>query len=53
MTKIEAIGWSFYIEHITNPITLLKKDAEQKDKSTIMPKKMKSLSLSRARWALS
>jgi hypothetical protein len=42
--KIEAIRWSFHIEHITNPVTLVKKDAEQEDDATIM-RKMKSLSL--------
>jgi hypothetical protein len=28
-TKIEAIGWYFYIEHITNPLTSVKKYADQ------------------------
>jgi hypothetical protein len=30
-TKIEAIGWSFYIEHTTNPVTSMKKEAEHED----------------------
>jgi hypothetical protein len=34
----------FYIEHITNPVTLVKKDVEQEDEASIMLK-MKSLSL--------
>jgi hypothetical protein len=42
--KIEATGWSFYIEHITNPVTLVKKDVEQEDKATIISK-MKLISL--------
>jgi hypothetical protein len=36
----------FYIEHITNPVTSVKKDAEQEDEAAIMPK-MKLLSLIR------
>jgi hypothetical protein len=44
--KIETIWWSFYIKHITNPITLVKKDAEQEDEVAIMSK-MKSVSLVR------
>jgi hypothetical protein len=34
----------FYIEHIANPVTSVKKDAEQEDESIIMSK-MKSHSL--------
>jgi hypothetical protein len=34
--KIEAIGWYFYIEHITNPMTSVKKEAEYEDETTIM-----------------
>jgi hypothetical protein len=45
-TKIEDIWWYFHIEHITNPVTSLKKDVEQEDETTIMSK-MKSLSLVR------
>jgi hypothetical protein len=36
--KIEAIGWSFHIEHITNPMTSVKKDTEQEDEATILSK---------------
>jgi hypothetical protein len=36
----------FYIKHITNPVTLVKKDVEQEDEAAIMPK-MKLLSLIR------
>jgi hypothetical protein len=43
-TKIEVIGWYFYIEHITNPVTSMKKDVEQEDKATILLK-MKLISL--------
>jgi hypothetical protein len=37
---------SFHIEHITNPVTSLKKDAEQEDKAIILLK-MKLISLVR------
>jgi hypothetical protein len=43
-TKIESRGWYFHIEHITNPITSVKTDAEQEDEAPIMPE-MKSLIL--------
>jgi hypothetical protein len=53
--KIEVIGWSFYIEHITNPMTSVKKHVEQEDEATIMSK-MKLLNLIRTegsdRWLL-
>jgi hypothetical protein len=45
-TKIEVIWWSFHIEHITNPVTSGKKDAEQEAEATILSK-MKSISLVR------
>jgi hypothetical protein len=38
-TKIEAIWWSFHIEHITNPVMSMKKDVEQEDEATILSKK--------------
>jgi hypothetical protein len=44
--KLKPQGDLFYIEHITNPIISVKKDAKQEDEITIMPK-MKSLSLVR------
>jgi hypothetical protein len=44
--KLKVIGWSFHIEHIINPVTSVKKDAEQEDEATIMLK-MKSLILFR------
>jgi hypothetical protein len=44
--KWKPQGDLFYIEHITNPIISVKKDAKQEDEITIMPK-MKSLSLVR------
>jgi hypothetical protein len=44
--KIKVIGWSFYIEHITNPVTSVKKDVEQEDKATILSK-IKLISLVR------
>jgi hypothetical protein len=40
--KIEVIEWSFYIEHITNPVTSVKKEVEHEDEATIRLK-MKSL----------
>jgi hypothetical protein len=46
MTKLEGIRWSFHIEHITNPVTSMKKEAEHEDEVTIRPK-MKSLILVR------
>jgi hypothetical protein len=45
-TKIEAIGWFFHIEHITNPVTSVKKDTKQKDEVTILSK-MKLINLVR------
>jgi hypothetical protein len=35
-TKTEVIGWSFHIEHITNPVTSVKKEAEHEDQATIL-----------------
>jgi hypothetical protein len=43
-TKMEVIWWYFHIEHIINPVISVKKDVEQENKATIIPK-MKSLSL--------
>jgi hypothetical protein len=34
--KIEATGCSFYIEHITNPTTSVKKEATHEDEATIL-----------------
>jgi hypothetical protein len=34
--KIEVIGWSFHIEHITNLVTSVKKDTEQEYEATIL-----------------
>jgi hypothetical protein len=45
-TKIEVIGWLFNIEHITNPVTLVKKVTEQEGEATIQSK-MKLISLVR------
>jgi hypothetical protein len=42
--KLKSYDDFFYIEHITNPVTSVKKDVEQEDETSIMPK-MKSLSL--------
>jgi hypothetical protein len=35
-TKIKVIGWSFHIEHITNPVTSVKKEVEHEDEATIL-----------------
>jgi hypothetical protein len=36
--RIEDIWWSFYIEHIANPATLVKKEATHEDETTILSK---------------
>jgi hypothetical protein len=46
--KIEAIWWSFHIEHITNPMPSVKKKVEQEDEAIIMSKR-KSLNLVRTK----
>jgi hypothetical protein len=45
-TKIEAIEWFFYIKHITNPMTSVKKEVKQEDQAIIMSKR-KSFNLVR------
>jgi hypothetical protein len=45
-TKIKVIWRSFYIEHITNLVTSVKKDVKQEDETTILSK-MKLISLVR------
>jgi hypothetical protein len=52
---MEVIGWSFHIEHITNPVISVKKEAEHEDEVTILSQvKLIGLLLTEAsdRWLL-